>query len=49
MHEDIGLGLILDVGGRHATVAYVRPQSLLDRWNRRCMVGKLQEFHFSKI
>lgn len=34
--EDIGLGLILDVGGRHATVAYVRPQSLLDRWNRRC-------------
>ena len=34
--EDIGLGLILDVGGNHATVAYVRPHGLLDRWNRRC-------------
>lgn len=34
--EDLGLGLILDVGGSHATVAYVRPHGLLDRWNHRC-------------
>lgn len=34
--EDLGLGLIVDVGGSHATVAYVRPYGLLDRWNHRC-------------
>ena len=33
--EDLGLGLIVNVGGSHATVAYVRPYGLLDRWNHR--------------
>lgn len=46
--EDIGLGLILDVGGNHATVAYVRPHGLLDRWNRRCQSVR-EQFYFFRL